>query len=170
MFCLYIVVSVSVFCPGLYVLHNLVLFGEQLKLTALRYICAVIPVCVDLCIDRSLQSLCAGYYSMCRPAAGGLSPGHLTTFFTQFGMPKEIESDQGSNFTSGIFQQVMHQLGIRHVVSSAYHPQSHGALGRYHQTLKTMIKAYGFENEKDWDEGIHLLLFATRGVVQDSRF
>ncbi len=87
-------------------------------------------------------------------------------FFTQFGMPKEILSDQGSNFTSGIFQQVMYQLGIKHVMALAYHPQSQGALERYHQTLKTMIKVYCFDNQNDWDEGIHLC--ASRGVVQES--
>ena len=89
----------------------------------------------------------------------------LTKFFTVFGMPKEIQTDLGSNFTSGIFQQVMHQLQIKHVTSSAYHPQSQGALERYHQTLKTMMKAYCFNNQNEWDEGIHLLLFATREVV-----
>ena len=92
----------------------------------------------------------------------------LTKFFTVFGMPKEIQTDLGSNFTSGIFQQVMHQLQIKHVTSSAYHPQSQGALERYHQTLKTMMKAYCFNNQNEWDEGIHLLLFATREVVQES--
>ena len=92
----------------------------------------------------------------------------LTKFFTLFGMPKELQSDQGSNFTSGIFQQTMYSLGIKHFTSSAYHPQSQGALERYHQTLKNMIKAYCFENQKDWDEAIHMLLFATREVVQQS--
>ena len=31
-----------------------------------------------------------------------------------------------------------------------------------------MIKAYCFDNQKDWDDGIHLLLFAARGVQQES--
>ncbi len=83
-------------------------------------------------------------------------------------MPKEIQSYQGSNFTAGIFQQVMHQLGIKHVMASAYHPQSQDTLERYHHTLKNMIKAHCFDNQKDCDEGIHLLLFATREVVQES--
>ena len=29
---------------------------------------------------------------------------------------------------SGVFQQVMYQLGIKQYTSSAYHPQSQGAL------------------------------------------
>ncbi len=50
----------------------------------------------------------------------------LNKFFTQFGMPKEIQSDEGSNFTSGIFQHIIHQLGIKHVMDSAYQPQFQG--------------------------------------------
>ena len=84
----------------------------------------------------------------------------LVKFFTFVGLPRSVQSDQGSNFMSGIFQQVMHELGIKQYKSSAYHPESQGALERFHQTLKNMIRSYCFDTEKDWDEGIHLLLFA----------
>ena len=92
----------------------------------------------------------------------------LIKFFTFVGLPKSVQYDQGSNFMSGIFQQVMHELGIKQYRSSAYHPESQGALERFHQTLKNMIRSYCFDTEKDWDEGIHLLLFAVRESVQES--
>ena len=92
----------------------------------------------------------------------------LVKFFTFVGLPKSVQSDQGSNFMSGTFQQVMHELGIKQYRSSAYHPESQGALERFHQTLKTMIRSYCFDTERDWDEGIHLLLFAARESVQES--
>ena len=84
------------------------------------------------------------------------------------GLPRLVQSDQGSNFMSGIFQQVMHELGIKQYRSSAYHPESQGALERFHQTLKNMIRSYCFDRERDWDEGIHLLLFEVRESVQES--
>ena len=59
----------------------------------------------------------------------------LVKFFTFVGLPKSVQSDQGSNFMSGIFQQVMHELGITQYKSSPYHPESQGALERFHQTL-----------------------------------
>ena len=31
-----------------------------------------------------------------------------------------------------------------------------------------MINSYCFDTDKDWDEGIHLLLFAVRESVQES--
>ena len=92
----------------------------------------------------------------------------LIKFFTLFGLPKSIQSDQGTNFMAHAFQQVMNQLGIKQYKSSAYHPESQGALERFHQTLKTMIRMYCTENSRDWDEGVHLLLFAVRESVQES--
>ena len=92
----------------------------------------------------------------------------LIKFFTLVGLPKSIQSDQGSNFMSGLFQQVMSELNIEQYKSSAYHPESQGALERFHQTLKNMIRTYCFQTEKHWDEGIHLLLFASRESVQES--
>ena len=92
----------------------------------------------------------------------------LVNFFTFVGLPKSVQSDQGTNFMSGIFQQVMHELGIKQYRSSGYHLESQDALERFHQTLKNMIKSYCFDTEKNWDEGIHLLLFAARESVQES--
>ena len=92
----------------------------------------------------------------------------LIKLFTLFGLPKSIQSDQGTNFMAHAFQQVMNQLGIKQYKSSAYHPESQGALERFHQTLKTMIRMYCTENSRDWDEGVHLLLFAVRESVQES--
>ena len=90
---------------------------------------------------------------------------HLIKFFTLVGLPKSLQSDQGSNFMSGLMQQVMAQLGVKQYRSSAYHSQ--GALEWFHQTLN-MLRAYGFEHSRDWDEGILLVLFAAREAVQES--
>ena len=92
----------------------------------------------------------------------------LIKFFTLVGLPKSIQSDQGSNFMSGLFQQVMDELGIKQYRSSAYHPESQGALERFHQTLKNMIRSYCFDTNRDWYECVHLLLFAVRESVQES--
>ena len=69
---------------------------------------------------------------------------------------------------AGIFQQFMNELGIRQYNSSTYHPESQGPLTRWHQTLKNMMSIYFFQTERDWDEGIHLLLFAAQELVQES--
>lgn len=92
----------------------------------------------------------------------------LTKFFTKFGLPHEIQSDQGSNFLSKIFGQVVKLVGIDKVQSSAYHPESQGALERFHQTLKNMLRTYCYENPDDWDKGVDFVLFAAREVPNES--
>lgn len=84
------------------------------------------------------------------------------------GLPEIIQSDQGSNFTSKVFRQEMCQLGIKCVNLSAYRPESQGALERFHETLKSMMRTYCFQCEKEWDKGLPLLLFAVRESIQDS--
>ena len=92
----------------------------------------------------------------------------LVQFFMRYGLAKEVQSDQRSNFMLGIFRQVLEQLGIKQFRSSAYHPESQGALERYHQTLKTMLRAYCVENPEDWDKGIPLILFAAHDALSES--
>ena len=50
----------------------------------------------------------------------------LVEFFTRYGLPEVVQSDCGTNFTSKVFQNKMKELGIKHVTSSPYHPQSQG--------------------------------------------
>ena len=81
----------------------------------------------------------------------------LTKFFTTFGLPKVIQTDQGTNFMSKIFAQVPAELKIKHQTSGPYHPESQGARERFHQTLKSMMRKYCPESDKEWDEGLPLL-------------
>ena len=92
----------------------------------------------------------------------------LKKFISFVGIPTEIQSDQGSNFMSQTFKKCLRELKINHAISTAYHPQSQGALERFHQTFKNMLKIYCGENQREWDECVPLLLFAVRDAVQES--
>ena len=61
-----------------------------------------------------------------------------------------------------LFQEVMFQLGIKQVKSTVHHPQSQGAVERFNQTLKSMLRVYCLQENKKWDEGLPLRLFAVR--------
>lgn len=47
-------------------------------------------------------------------------------------------------------------------------PRISGALERFHQSLKSMLKRYCLDCGKDWDEGVPLVLFAAHEARQDS--
>lgn len=91
----------------------------------------------------------------------------LTQFISIIGIPKVIQCDQENYFTSGMFQEELRQLGVRHNRSTAYHAQSQGVLEWFHQTLKSLL-AYCVELGRDWEEGLPWLLLAAREVLQDS--
>lgn len=78
----------------------------------------------------------------------------LSKFISVFGIPKIIQTDQGSNFTSCLFAQVLKQLHIKRHKASAYHAQSQGALERFHQTLKSLMCTYCVQMDRDWEEGL----------------
>uniref|UniRef100_A0A9J7XUR9 Gypsy retrotransposon integrase-like protein 1 n=1 Tax=Cyprinus carpio carpio TaxID=630221 RepID=A0A9J7XUR9_CYPCA len=92
----------------------------------------------------------------------------VVRFCTTFGLPRVIQTDQGSNFTLKVFGQMLKELGIKHHMSSAYHPESQGAVERFHQTLKTLLRTFCIETGKDWVDGLPLLMFAVRESVQES--
>lgn len=55
----------------------------------------------------------------------------LIVLFSVYGFPKAIEADQGLNFMSRIFAQVLKHLTISHDHLSAYCTESQGALDRF---------------------------------------
>ncbi|XP_068206333.1 uncharacterized protein [Palaemon carinicauda] len=92
----------------------------------------------------------------------------LNKFFSLVGLPKEVQTDQGTNFTSKKFTSFLACQNIKHCLSSPYHPQSQGVVERFHRTFKTMLRTYCCENEKEWDVYIPMLLFAVRDIVHSS--
>ncbi|XP_068245448.1 uncharacterized protein [Palaemon carinicauda] len=92
----------------------------------------------------------------------------LNKFFSLVGLPKEVQTDQGTNFTSKKFTSFLACQNIKHCLSSPYHPQSQGVVERFHRTFKTMLRTYCCENEKEWDVFIPMLLFAVCDSVHSS--
>ncbi len=92
----------------------------------------------------------------------------LLKFFSQVGIPKEVLSDQGTNFMSRTLHQVYQLLGIKRVRTTPYHPQTDGLVERFNQTLKNMLKKFVSDSGKDWDKWLPYLLFAYREVPQAS--
>ena len=92
----------------------------------------------------------------------------LSQFISIFRPPKVIPSDCGTNFTSNTFLQILRLLTIQHNKSSARHPQSQGVLEHFHQTYKSLLRAYCIQLDSDWEDGLPWLLLAVREVTQAS--
>ncbi|CAF4217405.1 unnamed protein product [Adineta steineri] len=46
--------------------------------------------------------------------------------FTRFGVPREIVTDQGAQFTSKLVSGIVEKYKIKHRKSCPYHPQANG--------------------------------------------
>ncbi|XP_068207747.1 uncharacterized protein [Palaemon carinicauda] len=73
----------------------------------------------------------------------------LIEYFSRYGLPRVIQTDCGTNFTSKMFRGKCAELAIRHITSVPYHPESQSVVERY---------AHGSE----WDKELPLALFAIR--------
>lgn len=66
----------------------------------------------------------------------------LFSIFSQHGIPSCMPTDQGSNFTSHLFRHLCKKIGITHLKTTPYRPQTNGYLERFHRTYKTCLDRY----------------------------
>ena len=92
----------------------------------------------------------------------------LVDIFSRIGVPQEILSDRGSQFTSGLFAEVTKLLSLRQLFTTPYHPAGNGLVERFNGTLKTMLRRMCAEKPTDWDRYLGALLFAYREAPQAS--
>ena len=62
-------------------------------------------------------------------------------WITQFGLPSDISSDRGPQFTSSLWAAIAELLGIKLHRTTAYHPQANGLVERFHRHMKSALKA-----------------------------
>ncbi|XP_065416479.1 uncharacterized protein LOC135974099 [Chrysemys picta bellii] len=94
--------------------------------------------------------------------------GELLKIFARVGLPREILTDQGTNFTSQLLRQVCALLDIKQLRTSVYHPQTDGLVERFNRTLKSMLRKFPAEDLRHWDQFLPPLLLAIREVPQTS--
>ncbi|GFW68720.1 retrovirus-related Pol polyprotein from transposon 17.6 [Trichonephila clavipes] len=83
------------------------------------------------------------------------------------GLPREIQSDQGTSFTSALTTEFFERFGILVRHSSVYHPQSN-PVERFHRTLKRLLRVLCLDAGSEWDKHLPSILLALRTVSQES--
>ncbi|KAJ8050336.1 hypothetical protein HOLleu_03495 [Holothuria leucospilota] len=92
----------------------------------------------------------------------------LLDVFSRVGIPKEILTDQGTQFVSNLMKEVSRLLSIRRLVTTPYHDMCNGLVEKFNGTIKAMLKKMCEEKPQDWDRFISPLLFAYREIPQES--
>ena len=82
--------------------------------------------------------------------------------FTQFGVPREIVINQGTQFTSKLMKELTTRYGIRHCKSSPYHPQANGQVESTNKVLESILTKTIHLHHKDWENRLPQALWSYR--------
>jgi transposase InsO family protein len=65
----------------------------------------------------------------------------VSTWVSRFGVPAQVTSDRGPQFAGAVWAAFCKQMGVKHVMTTAYHPQSNGMVERVHRQLKAASRS-----------------------------
>lgn len=84
---------------------------------------------------------------------------------SRYGIPKAVVTDQGTNFVSELFKRTCKLLKIKKMQTTAYHPQSNGALERSHKPLVEYLRSFVASNTNTWHEHLRQAVFVHNNTV-----
>ena len=70
--------------------------------------------------------------------------------FYKFGYPRELVTDQGSQFTSNLIEDLLTHHKIKHRASTLYHPQANGQVEVTNRSLEGILTKVVRSSRKDW--------------------
>ena len=82
------------------------------------------------------------------------------------GVPHELISDRGSHFRAEV-DTLLQRYGVQHHRSSAYRPQTNGAVEAANKNIKRILRKM-VETSRDWSEKLHFALWAYRTSFRTS--
>ena len=77
--------------------------------------------------------------------------GAMVEVFSRVSVPKEILSDQGTNFMSSLISELCRLLSIRKLSTTSHLPQANGLVERFNGTLKQMLQIFAQNEPGKWD-------------------
>lgn len=86
-------------------------------------------------------------------------------WISRFGCPSKLTSDQGRQFESDLFTNLLKYLGIHKLRTTPYHPQSNGMIERWHRALKVALMAR-LQCNTSWVEELPVALLGLRAAIR----
>jgi len=107
-------------------------------------------------------------YALPDQTAATVAETLVSEFVSRFGVPRQIHSDQGTNFESKLMEEVCKLLNIEKTRTTPLHPQSDGQVERFNRTLVEMLRGKLQPDQKDWDLQLPMCMMAYRSAVHES--
>jgi cleavage and polyadenylation specificity factor subunit 1 len=86
---------------------------------------------------------------------------------SRFGVPLNITSDRGRQFTSALWDAMAHSLGTQLHQTTSYHPQANGLVERLHRTLKAALRARLQPQGGGWIDELPWVLLGLRTTIKE---
>ncbi|SPC65785.1 related to pol protein [Ustilago sp. UG-2017b] len=91
--------------------------------------------------------------------------GHMVRLF---GYPDHMVSDRGRQFISGAWKAFVEQMGVKHSLSTAYHPQTDRQTERVNQVIEQYLRMYCNYEQNDWADLLDTAAFVYNNTVHNS--
>ncbi len=89
----------------------------------------------------------------------------VAEWVARFGLPRQVTTDRGTQFTSGTWGAWCSRMGVEHITTTAFHPQSNGMVERLHRQLKDALRARSAGVA--WQENLPWVLLGIRAAPKD---
>ncbi|ESK85053.1 hypothetical protein Moror_15697 [Moniliophthora roreri MCA 2997] len=94
--------------------------------------------------------------------------------YKRYGLAERIISDRDPRFTAEVFQEMARLLGVKHSMSTTYHPRTDGETERVNQEVEIYLRFFCGKQQMEWSKHLHMAEFAhnnrTHSVTHHSPF
>ncbi|KAK3551029.1 hypothetical protein QTP70_011523 [Hemibagrus guttatus] len=86
--------------------------------------------------------------------------------FRYYGLPEDIVSDRGPQFTSRVWKAFCKHLGVTVSLSSGYHPQTNGQTERKIQEVGRFLRTFCHDHQEAWSQFLGWAEYAQNSLRQ----
>lgn len=91
----------------------------------------------------------------------------ITNVFSIFGVPEYVVTDNGSQFRSAQFRELLNKYGVKQVFTAVYSPQSNSS-ERLNRSILAAIRSYLVQDQREWDVHLPNICIALRSLFHTS--
>jgi transposase InsO family protein len=89
---------------------------------------------------------------------------YATMIVAKHGSGSILWTDQGTCFLAIFFEETCRILGVKHLHSTSWHPQTNVIAEKFHRTLNAGLSHYVTENSSNWDVVLPFFMMSYNGT------